>query len=343
MNEQWNPLLSINHGEVRAQALVNWLQSVSPYPITGLTPMTGDASFRRYFRVLTTQGSYVIMDAPPQKEDVVRFMAIAKAIIARDLNAPHIYAHNIADGFLLLSDFGDLTYLRAFETHEPSLLYQNALRALAVLQHDNTYQGLTLPHFTHDLMHTEWAWHKEWFLNTLLNLHDDTSLLDVTYDLLIENALLQPQVFMYRDFHSGNLMLLPNGEVGLLDFQDAFIGPITYDLASLLRDCYIDWPQTKVMEWALFYYSLLSGKGALQGVSQQQFLKWFDWMGVQRHLKALMTFARKAVRDHEPNYLQFVPRTLNYIIAVSHRYDELSAIASFYEDVVLPRFKETPS
>jgi aminoglycoside/choline kinase family phosphotransferase len=271
----------------------------------------------------------------------VRFMAIAKAIIARDLKAPVIYAHNIADGFLILSDFGDLTYLRALETHQPAPLYQTALRALSVLQESHTDKDLSLPHFTHDLMRIEWVWHKEWFLNKLLNLHDATSLLDATYDLLIENALLQPQVFMYRDFHAGNLMLLPDGDVGLLDFQDAFIGPITYDLVSLLRDCYIDWPPTAVMEWALFYYYLLCKRGALQGVSEQQFLKWFDWMGVQRHLKALMTFSRKAVRDHQPNYLKFVPRTLNYIISISHRYDELSAIASFYEDMVLPRFRET--
>lgn len=338
MNQQWNPQFAIN-GDERIKALVNWLASASPHPITDLRPMVGDASFRRYFRLWTDQGSYVVMDAPPGKEDVLRFMTIAQALQTRGLKAPHIFAHHVQEGFLILSDFGDVTYLKALESHDPDLLYQNALNALSILQQQETGAQLGLPRFTNELMQTEWAWHKEWFLSGLLGIAEVNPALQGAYDLLVEAALLQPQVFMYRDFHAGNLMLLPNNEVGLLDFQDAFIGPVTYDLASLLRDCYIDWPKQQVIQWALYYYEKLFQQGALQTVSETQFIQWFDWMGIQRHLKALMTFSRKALRDHSPQYLAFVPRTLNYIVSVSQQYDELASLTQFYNNEVLPAFQ----
>ena len=336
MNQQWNPQLIAN--DERTRALVDWLQVASPAPIAGLVPMTADASFRRYFRLLTDVGSYVVMDAPPLQEDVSRFIHLARFLSERGLNAPHIYAENVQAGFLILSDFGDLTYLNAFKTNAPTPLYENALKVLAILHRCHDTPPFALPHFTHDFMQSEWLLHQQWFLQGLLTLQDHDSALDHVYDLLVENALLQPQVFMYRDFHAGNLMLLPDGKVGLLDFQDALIGPLTYDLASLLRDCYVDWPATDVSKWALFYYDLLQQQGELQDVSAIQFLRWFDWMGIQRHLKALLTFARKTVRDKEARYLAFVPRTLNYIVTVSRKYDELLPMTRFYSDQVLPLF-----
>lgn len=337
MNQQWNPSIEITH-DLRANMMVSWLRHVVPTPITDLIPMTGDASFRRYFRLLTEGVSYVVMDAPPDKEDVLRFMTIANVLIASGLKAPTVFAHNTQDGFLLLSDFGDQTYLKALVDEPPTPLYRRALDALAILQAQTG--SCALPRFTHELMQTEWQWHQEWFLQKWLGVQSVDASLHASYDALVESALLQPQVFMYRDFHAGNLMVLPNHEVGLLDFQDAFIGPVTYDLASFLRDCYIDWPKQQVIEWALYYYERLCQQGTLQYVSAPQFLQWFDWMGVQRHLKALMTFARKALRDDAPHYLHFVPRTLNYIVSVSSQYDALQPIASFYGSVVLPKVME---
>lgn len=336
MNQQWNPPFVAN--DERARAMLAWLMIASPNEIVSLAPMVGDASFRRYFRLVTTHGSYVVMDAPPQNENVLRFIQIANILRSKGLHAPSIIAENVQDGFLILTDFGDLTYLAALKTREPTPLYQKALQALSVIQSCQPTASFVLPHFTHDFMQSEWEWHNEWFLHGLLKLQEHDPALRATYDLLIESALLQPQVFMYRDFHAGNLMFLADGQVGLLDFQDAFIGPLTYDLVSLLRDCYIDWPKQQVIEWALFYYSLLHNEGVLTHVSEMQFLKWFDWMGIQRHLKALMTFARKALRDHNEHYLQFIPRTLNYIVTVSAQYDELTFINEFYAKTALPIF-----
>jgi len=337
MNQQWN--LSFATNDDRARALIDWLATASPNKIVKLVPMIGDASFRRYFRLYTEGDTYVVMDAPPGVEDVLRFMRIANVLNAHGLEAPHIFAQDAQNGFLLLSDFGDMTYLNALQTHAPTPLYHKALQALAVLYRCDQQSPFTLPHFTHAIMQTEWELHQRWFLQGLLGLETVDHSLQLSYDILVENALLQPQVFMYRDFHAGNLMLLPDGKVGLLDFQDAFIGPITYDLASLLRDCYVDWPKQQIIEWALFYYSLLHSQGVLNDISELQFLRWFDLMGIQRHLKTLMTFARKALRDNTKHYLSFVPRTLNYIISVSQLYDELAPLADYYEDTVLPLFK----
>jgi aminoglycoside/choline kinase family phosphotransferase len=296
--------------------------------------MAGDASFRRYFRITTPKGSYVAMDAPPPRENCRPFVAIANALRSMKLQTPDIIAADLDKGFLLLTDFGDDTYLKTSREDNANQLYHAALDALFVLQTCRQVEGVTIPPFTAEFMHQEWAWHKEWFLDKLLgqslSLHQE-QLLDQCMDAVIESAASQPQVFMHRDYHSANLMVLPNNQVGILDFQDAFIGPLTYDLVSLLRDCYIDWPDATVNAWALRYWKNWQQANALHDISDQTFLRWFDWMGVQRHLKALFTFARKRVRDHQPSYLQHVPRTLNYIINVSRRYPELTLLADYYE------------
>ncbi len=173
----------------------------------------------------------------------------------------------------------------------------------------------------------------EWTLHKWLGITSVPAAVHTCYEQLITSALEQPQVFMHRDFHSANLMVLPAQEVGILDFQDAFIGPVTYDPASLLRDCYIEWPAAKTTEWALFYADLLK-------LPEEKFIRWFDFMSIQRHIKALMTFARKAVRDNTPRYLAHVPRTLNYIITVSAAYPELDALRQFYTETVMPAVQQ---
>jgi len=316
----------------RERLLEDWLKSSLGGDFV-LHPLAGDASFRRYFRLTLSNQSYVVMDAPPSLEAIHPFVAIAEALRKMNLQTPAIFAAEWNMGFLLLSDFGDETYLKALRPENADSLYRSALSALAILQTCRQVDGLIIPPFAGSFMQQEWAWHQEWFLNKWLGLTLPTTEINHCINMIIESATTQPQVFMHRDFHSANLMVLPNQQVGILDFQDAFMGPLTYDLVSLLRDCYIDWPEEKVRAWALFYLSTLQAQGAMQNVEEAQFLKWFDWMGIERHLKALFTFARKAVRDQQPHYLQHVPRTLHYLQTVSERYPELAPLTSYIHTV----------
>lgn len=320
---------------VRERAIMAWLRDHAKLDAS-LIPMPGDASLRRYFRVRTKEQSLVLMDAPPP-EQCGAFVAIAKALQALELNVPEIFATDLAQGFLLLTDFGDTTYLKGLTPYNADDLYQRALAALSVLQTCRHVPGYQVPPFTTDFMLQEWAWHKEWFLEKLLGLSAPFQL-DHDYARLVRQAALQPQVFMHRDFHSANLMVLPHS-VGILDFQDAFIGPCTYDLVSLLRDCYIDWPEARVQNWVLMYAERMRELKVLN-VTDDTFLYWFDLMGLQRHLKALLTFGRKSVRDQQHEYLRHVPRTLNYILCVSARYPEFVALHDYYQQIVLPKFTQ---
>ncbi len=324
----------------RAHALLTWLQTDCRLQPLAVQPMTGDASFRRYFRVISPAGSSTVaMDAPPQLEkNCHAFIAIAHALRALNLQAPDILYADIQQGFLLMTDLGDTTYLRALNSSSNAdQLYGQALRALAILQGCRDVPSLTIPPFTAQFMQQEWAWHKEWFLQKLLGLEiaPIENTLDECFDYLVQAAEQQPSVFMYRDYHSANLMVLPD-EVGLLDFQDAFIGPVTYDLVSLLRDSYIDWPEERVIHWVTLYWQQLCAQGILRDISREQFLYWFDLMGVERHLKALFTFARKKVRDQQSHYLMHIPRTLNYVLQISQRYAALQPLYQYYKDIVQP-------
>ena len=328
--------------DVRKSALIDWLRQLSNLSLFRLETMVGDASMRRYFRVYTPRQSFVAMDAKPPQENCVPFVAIAKALSRAGLNAPAIIAADIPQGFLLLTDFGHTTFQNALNEENAALLYSKALKALLVLQQPHQVDGWQVPPFTADWMWKEWAWHKEWFLEKWLKIQlteAQEKALDGNYAAIVDLCVAQPQVFMHRDFHSANLMLLPQNEVGILDFQDAFIGPLTYDLASLLRDAYVAWPKEAVTEWALFYFNELQQSGALKSVSSTTFLRWFDFMSMQRHLKALMTFSRKAVRDHEPRYLQHVPRTMQYLVDESSHYAETKALHTLLVQKVLPALK----
>jgi len=314
---------------IREQSLNTWLLSLPIGQIIAKDALAGDASFRRYYRIKTQNQSYILMDAPPPQENCRPFVNIARALRARGLQTPEIFAEELTQGFLLLSDFGDITFLKALNKQNADQLYDTALSALAELQADTTIAQHTLPVFNAEFMWQEWQWHKEWFLEKFLHVQATTALA-ANYQTIIAEVTQQPLVLMHRDFHSANLMVLPNAGVGILDFQDAFIGPVTYDLASLLRDCYIDWPAEKVKNWALSYLAKLQAQQCCVDVSAETFLRWFDFMSMQRHLKALLTFARKKVRDEQPQYLQHVPRTLNYVLQVSAQYPELQALHQFY-------------
>ncbi len=322
----------------REQALQKWLATLCDITEPVLIALPGDASCRRYFRLLQGADSYIVMDAPPERENTLSYIAISRALRAEGLLTPEIIAHDSSQGFLLITDFGDRLLLRELNADNVELLYTQALNALAVLRCCSTVSGWQIPLFTADFMYKELKLFQEWYLVNHLAIGlstADEKMLERLFSFLAATAASQPQVFMHRDYHSANLMVLVNSQIGILDFQDAFIGPVTYDLVSLLRDCYIAWPEDQVKKLVLEY------KGQLNiSSSNDEFLRWFDLMGLQRHLKALLTFSRKYRRDGDANYLKHIPRTLNYIMQESQYYPECQAFQGFLYNVMMPAQQE---
>jgi len=313
----------------RQQTLQAWLNNICGIPVNTLECIAGDASFRSYFRIVHQGQSYIAMDAPPDRENCHSFVAIANALRAMGVKTPTIFASDLTQGYLLLSDFGDKTFLKELTLENANPLYQSALDTLSILQTCHTVEDWSIPLFTAQFMRQEMDWFREWYVMRYLEVTEQESkILNPFFDWLTDTVSQQPYVFMHRDYHSANLMKLPDNQVGVLDFQDAFFGPVTYDLASLLRDCYVAWPDDLVNEWALSYLDRLS-----LAVSADQFLYWFDCMSMQRHLKALMTFSRKYKRDDNKNYLQHIPRTLHYLLKISERYPESKALHHFLQAI----------
>lgn len=313
----------------RYQQLLAWLATQLPVPPDEVAPASSDASFRRYFRVRYNGHSRIVMDAPPDKEDCQPFIAVAGALRALGLQAPEVLATDLKQGFLLLTDLGSRQYLAVLDETSVETLYGDALAALARLQTGGDPATELLPPYEAALLEREMELFREWFLGRHLGLvlnADEQRILDCTFARLRDNALAQPSVWVHRDYHSRNLMVTEQGNPGVLDFQDAVVGPVTYDLVSLLRDCYIAWPRARVEAWALAHRAQLQALG-LRGVGEEaQFLRWFDLMGVQRHLKAIGIFARLNHRDGKPGYLGDIPRTLGYVLEVAERYPELAAL-----------------
>lgn len=318
--------------DTRKNALSAWLKNECQLDNVSLVPMPGDASFRRYFRVEGPKGTWVAMDAPPP-ENCQPFVDVDQALQRAGISVPEIKYADIQNGYLLLSDFGNTTYLRGLTADNADQLYGHALLALSILQGVNDVPGHALRAFDADFMLKEWAWHKEWFLHQLLGLKlspEEEHGVNTCYQRVVDLCVSQPQVFMHRDYHAGNLMVLPGRSgVGVLDFQDAMIGPVTYDLVSLLRDCYIAWPEENVRAWVYDYFEKLTIAGVLKGVPFETFMQWFDWMGVERHLKAIFTFSRKHVRDDQSSYLKHIPRTLGYLSLVTARYPDLAPLFDY--------------
>jgi aminoglycoside/choline kinase family phosphotransferase len=318
--------------ELRAGQRRAWLARHCPAPVEGFEPASEDASFRRYFRVRTPEGSLILMDAPPAREDMRPFVEVARHFHAIGLNVPELVAVDLEQGFLLLSDLGDRLYLDALSEATVERLYGDALGALLIIQ------GLgdtgALPAYDRDLLLAEMGLFRDWLVGRHLGMTLDDAgraMLSAAFDLLADSALEQPQVCVHRDYHSRNLMVTARNNPGILDFQDAVTGPVTYDLVSLLRDCYIAWPRARVEDWALGYKELAEQGGVLvrDAHDEETFLRWFDWMGVQRHLKAAGIFARLLHRDGKPGYIGDIPRTLGYVVEVCDRYPELAALGGW--------------
>jgi hypothetical protein len=323
----------------RLQLARVWTRDTLANTAIELEPASADASFRRYLRVVGAERSYIVMDAPTEKEDTAPFIRAATQLLALGLNVPVIFAVNREQGLLLLSDLGNTTYLQCLAPSNADRLYGDALGALVILQAGSFTDPDFFPGYDRNLLNAEMALFNEWFLDRHLDIRltpEQQHRLDAVFANLSAAALEQPNTWVHRDYHSRNLMRTETHNPGILDFQDAVSGPITYDLVSLLRDCYIEWPAERVTEWAKGYYQLGVQSGLPVGADQDRFLEWFDWMGVQRHLKAIGIFARLYRRDGKPAYLADIPRVLHYIHTQANRYAELAPL----NDVIAPLLED---
>jgi N-acetylmuramate 1-kinase len=306
----------------RESALKKWLIQLMGHNEFILTPLQGDASFRRYFRLSYNDLTYIVMDAPPDRENSAAFIRAAKTLAQAGVHAPLLVATDEQQGFLLLSDFGDQLLLSQLNNDTVNDYYKTAIKTLLNIQNCAVTDSHLL---TFDKAHMlmEMNLCNEWFFQSYLSLifnAEEKNLINNTMNWIAEEILLQPQVYIHRDYHSRNLMCLTDNQLGVIDFQDAMRGPITYDLASLLKDCYISWPREKVLEWVIYFYN--------QSVTAQKYTvtEWtraFDLCGLQRHLKVLGIFCRLYLRDEKSGYLKDLPLTLNYVLECCEIYDEL--------------------
>lgn len=311
----------------RYHALCQWVAQQLNEPQVELSVVSGDASFRRYFRYTRGSESWIAMDAPPEKEDSTRFVAIAQSWFAQGIRVPEIKALNMEHGFMLLSDFGSSLLLAPLNPSSPDVsqgehYYTKAMQALIQIQ-SSAHQDLDLPLYDEALLQREMALFKDWLLEAKLGIQlsqQEVESLKQCLVLLQARAEAQVQVVVHRDYHARNLMICADDRLGIIDFQDAVIGPITYDLVSLLRDCYIVWPLEQVHLWCKAFFELISKHQpdyANRIGSAERFQEDFDLMGLQRHLKVAGIFARLSLRDGKHGYLADIPRTLNYIVSVS--------------------------
>lgn len=323
----------------RQQSLQKWvfdaLASNLEAPQGSLEVVSGDASFRRYFRQHTENTTYIAVDAPPDKENSLPFVTIANAWGEQGVAVPSVIKADLEQGFMLLSDMGDQLLLPLLNDASAESLYHQALDALIDIQQTT----LELPAYDAPLLDREMALFTDWFLGEHLGFEltsQEQNMLQETFSILRESALGQIQVPVHRDYHSRNIMVLEDDSLGIIDFQDAVHGPITYDVVSLLRDCYVAWPLEQVQQWAQDYFQKAREAGLIGSISDEQLMLWFDWMGIQRHLKAVGIFARLNHRDGKTSYMNDIPRTLNYIVEVSGQYSTLDDFHQWLARRLLP-------
>ena len=312
----------------RLAALEQWLLARFPDAPFTLAPASEDASFRRYLRATLADGrSFVAMDAPPDKEDCKPFLHVAAEFAAAGVHVPKIHAQDLERGFLLLEDLGDTTYLACLSAANARGLYAPATEALIKIQLAS--RSGVLPEYDRGLLERELRLFPDWYLERELRFAanaQDKRTLEAAFEAVLANNLAQPQVFVHRDYHSRNLMVCEPAP-GILDFQDAVYGPITYDLVSLFRDAYIAWDEEQVLDWVVRYWEKARRAGLPVRADFGEFYRDFEWMGVQRQLKVVGIFARLCHRDGKRRYLDDIPRVLGYLRAACRRYRELDGLA----------------
>lgn len=322
------------------QLIQRFLTVCFPDEVIHLDAITGDASFRRYFRFSIAQNSYILMDAPTPTEDCGRFVATQQAFAQAGLQVPRIIAQDIEQGLLLLSDLGDTLLLSELTQDTVSDFYRQALAQLAQVRTIRTTSAGSLPVFDLAFLLREMQIFIDWFVLEHLQLtlnEQEQAMLQRHFQLLADTALQQPQAGMHRDYHARNLMLQQDGSLAVIDFQDVVTGPVTYDAVSLLKDCYVKWPLELVQSLSQeFYHNLKATHELPAKVSAEQFQLWFDWMGLQRHIKVCGIFCRLYHRDGKSGYLADLPRVFEYVLEVTQRYPELQELDLWLKNKVQP-------
>lgn len=307
----------------RKQQLETWLKTLLGEQAFSLTVASADASFRRYFRVHLADKTLIAMDAPPPQEDCRPFVKVAQMLVDAGLNAPQVLAQDLENGFLLLSDLGDDTYLSALNNDTALKLYADATDALIKMQLVSKPEEL--PPYDEALLTREMQLFPDWYVAKHLKFElnaEQQGWLQNTFEILNKNILSQGQVTVHRDYHSRNLMICKDNP-GVLDFQDAVYGAITYDLVSLLKDAYIQWDEEQIIDWAVRYWDKARKAGLPVPTDFSEFYRDFEWMGAQRHIKVLGIFARLSHRDGKDGYIKDMPLVLHYLRKVCERYVEL--------------------
>ena len=304
-----------------------WLKT-TPYKSHTIEIASADASFRKYYRLTDGDTTVLLMDSSLEKESLKPFLDVTKKLLHVDINAPKILEQNLEDGYLIIKDFGNTHYLNILDENNFKTLYSKAIDCIIEMQKADV---AGLPTYDKEFLHVEMDLMKDWYLEKKLNLKLNDSqkeLIATTLDAISDVVLEQPQdVFVHRDFHSRNIMITPNNEIGVIDYQDAMNGAITYDLVSLLKDCYIEYERENIEKLVLE----LRDKKNLD-VDDETFIKWFDFMGMQRHIKVLGIFSRLHLRDNKDGYLKDIPLTLKYLLNTASRYDETKELAEFLSD-----------
>ncbi len=311
----------------RLAILLEWLATLSDFSlqVTTLRPASNDASFRRYFRINDAAGkTYILMDAPPPQENVVPFIQVARLLVETGVTVPVILASQTEQGLLLLSDLGTVMYSHLLNQDTAQKLYMDAIDSLVQIQ--SFSQPGVLPEYSRDMQLKELQLFPDWYINKHLGLaltDSQQSRLDTVFEQILANTMAQPPVYVHRDYHSRNLMVMKEGNPGILDFQGAVYGPITYDIVSLLRDAYIEWDEEQVLDWAIRYWERARHAGLPVSTDIDSFYRDFEFMGLQRHLKILGIFCRLAYRDGKKNYLADLPLVLSYVRKTAQRYNTL--------------------
>jgi aminoglycoside/choline kinase family phosphotransferase len=318
----------------RQQQLTEWLHGLFPNETFGIAPASADASFRRYFRATFADGrTLIVMDAPPQHENCEPFLHIGKLFEDAGTHVPHVHAQDLQQGFLLLSDLGNTTYLQALTVDNARQLYGAATDALIKIQLAS--KETELPPYDEALLRRELNLFPEWYVAKHLGITltgKQSAALEESFRRILANNLAQPRVYVHRDYHSRNLMVTePNP--GILDFQDAVYGPITYDLASLFKDAYIKWDEELVMDWLIRYWEKARKAGLPVRADFGEFYRDYEWMGVQRHIKVLGIFARLYHRDGKDGYLKDMPLVFGYLHTACARYIDLKPLQLLLEEL----------
>ena len=298
--------------------LTKWVKKYYPQDFT-IEKASEDASFRSYYRVISQRDTKIIMDAPPQHEPLTSFLDVTTRLALAKINVPIIYEVDESKGYILMSDLGKNNYLDALNKETVYCLYTDAIDVICRIQNEASSKGLEV--FDMNIQIKEMDLFKDWFLEKHLkmNLNQDQSIYLKDFNEILASRISKiPTTFIHRDFHSRNLMVTDKNNPGVLDYQDAMIGPMTYDLVSLLKDCYIKWDDELIYKMVKTYFQRLG-----QSITYDEFEYWFDMTGLQRHLKAIGIFSRLYYRDKKSSYLKDIPKTLNYIVELCTKYPEL--------------------